>query len=387
MNNIKERMATPDILKLAATASVIVIHHKMSKSAEFFRDKCILAAIFLSAAAVLGTFLYLRERKQNHPLGRKAFISLFPIACVLAVFCFGKTAMNIFMLMTGYMLAGSLLKLENPIKEWYEKKNFLPRILRFYLPLALPLFLAFIFKIFIRGNTFSPIEIIGAYAFGGFKPGGYYVIAMFQILLLVPLIFALVKKYGRWGVLIVAAVHLIYDIAAWHFGMSAELYKYVALRYLTHIALGVWARVGGLKANKKICISMAVFGFLYMLFYCYTRLLTSHLCGVWRFTSIFSVCFSYPVVVLFMKKCANLKYGSSRFSNGAREFANATYHIFLIQTLYYTTVGFALNAKIGTVYISIPLNLLVCLTLGFAYYKAFSPIENKVLGVLRKNLQ
>ncbi len=259
--------------------------------------------------------------------------------------------------------------------------------MRFYLPLVLPFFLALIFKIFVWRNTFSPIEIIGAYILGGFKPGGYYVIAMVQLLLLVPLIFAIVKKYGRRGVLIVAAVHLVYDIAAWYFKMDAELYKYVALRYLTHIALGVWARASELKTNKRICILMAVFGFLYMIFYCYTRLLTPHLCGVWRFTSIFSVCFSYPAVVLFMKKCAKLKYGTSRFSNGARAFANATYHIFLIQTLYYTTIGFALNAKIGAVYISIPLNLLICLTLGFVYYKAFSPIENKVLGILRKNLQ
>ena len=81
-----------------------------------------------------------------------------------------------------------------------------------------------------------------------------------------------------------------------------------------------------------------------------------------------------------------LQYNDTALSRSVMLFSNATYHIFLVQLLYYTTFGFPFNEYVGNVAITMPINILVTVPVGIAYYKLISVWENKFISKVRSLL-
>ena len=79
----------------------------------------------------------------------------------------------------------------------------------------------------------------------------------------------------------------------------------------------------------------------------------------------------------------NAEYNDSRISNFVSELSKATYQIFRVQRLYYTTFGFVLNERIDNYFISLPLNLIVTIFLGMGYYKLICKSENAVVSKIK----
>ena len=66
--------------------------------------------------------------------------------------------------------------------------------------------------------------------------------------------------------------------------------------------------------------------------------------------------------------------------------SNATYHIFLVQMLYYNMIGYAWNEQVNNVTLTMPVNLAVCFLGGLLYYLWFSPVETKLMNCLKTRL-
>lgn len=387
MDKIKGRMVAPDILKIAATVFVILIHHKMRDDAVFMHKVYILAAICFVLSVIASAFIYINETKKKSSPKRRIVMALIPFGVFLSLVYLRKLAVCIFMIMTGYLLSGTVMKYSSPIKDWYKKDNVIPRVLRFYLPF-IPIFvIGLLFKIFVLGREYSLAEIFARFILGGFKPGSYYITAMAELVLIFPLIFAVVKRFKFWGVLFFTCLNFAYDIFAVSVGMNAILYKFLAFRFLAHIAFGVYAKVTNLKSDKRLNAVLFIIGFLYMFIYCYANIRSAKLFYEWRVASFPTAFFMYPIIVFFIDKLKDLKYTDSRLSKATLTFANATYHIFLFQLLYYTTVGYDFNTSVNNVIVTMPLNVIICVPLGIMYYKLVSPYENKILGSIKKKLK
>lgn len=379
----KARMAAPDIIKIAATIFVILIHHKTNNSDLTMVQHNLFFMVLLVVSVVLGVVLFLRASKVDSDK-RKCLEALFlPIVAGLSFVFLKKFAVGFFLIISGYLMSGTLGKEDMSFRQWYNFRELIPRIVRFYVPLISIFFVALLYKICILGKSYSLLEIVVRFFLGGFKPGGYYVTILVQLVLLIPLIHGLVKRYKYKGVIMCVCFTLIYDVLATAFGMNGTLYKFLIFRLMAHIAFGVYMRYADFDKDKICNILTFIIGLVYVICCVFTEVYKPGIFFRWDAVSVISSFFLYPLIALFINKFNHIKYTDSGLSRYMLLFANATYHIFLIQMLYYTTVGFAFNKYIDNAAITLGLNVIITVPAGILYFRFMNPIENKIMSKLK----
>ena len=385
---VSSRKLGPDLLKIAATIFVVVIHHKNFAQDPVYMSqfRILYGALFVISLCFGAVWAYIYHLHSESV--SKCLICFFtPVGCFLSLYCFRRFAVAIFLLVTGYLLTGSLKKRQKPIKEWYTGQNIVVRIMRFYLPLIPVFIVGLVYKIFVKDYDYTVLEVIVRFFLGGFKPGSYYVTILAEVILVFPIIYYVVKRFKARGVVAIIALHLVYDVLCTGLGMNDVLYKFLVFRFITHIALGVYGSVTDFSKDKKMNIALFSLGALYVIVCVYTRAYNPKLFFQWRDASFPVAMFMYVPVMWVIGITRNLTYTDTKLSKLTMTFANATYHIFLVQLLYYTTIGYAFNADVYNIVITIPLNLLITITLGIGYYKLVSPLEKKITEHVSKKIE
>lgn len=374
----KARMAAPDMIKIAATIFVILIHHKKNYSNLTMVQHNLFFSILSAFLIVLGVVLFLRKLSKSDSDKKRCFDALFlPIVAAVGFVFLKRFAVAFFLMISGYLMSGTLDKSEHSF-EWYRFRKLVSRIIRFYLPLVPVFILALLYKMFVLSKKYSLLEVVVRFFLGGFRPGGYYVAILVQLVLLLPVIHAVVRKYKFKGVIMCVCFTLIYDVLATVFGMNDTLYKFLIFRLTTHIAFGVHMRYADFRKNKANYI-MFVVGLVYVVCCVFTDIYIPKLFFRWRDVSFMTAFFLAPVIVLFINRFGHISYNDSRLSRLTLAFANATYHIFLVQLLYYTTVGFAFNEYINNAVITLGLNVILTVPTGILYFKLMNPFENRIM--------
>lgn len=381
----KERMAAPDIIKIAATIFVILIHHKINISSSTLSQYIMFFSIASALLLIVAADLFFKEKKAGSDNKRCLHALILPIFAVLSLICLRRFAVCIFLVMSGYLMSGSLDRSEHPFKQWYTLRNLTSRILRFYLPLVPVFLLALLYKIFILGKSYSLLEVIVRFFLGGFRPGGYYVAILVQLVLLFPVIHWVVRKYKFKGVLICVLFTFLYDTLATKLGMNDVLYKFLIFRLTSHIAFGVYAKYADFNKEKMRNFTMFAIGLAYAICCVHTNVYRPTIFFQWQEASFPTAFLLYPVIMWFISEFGHIKYTGSKLSGHTLTFANATYHIFLVQLLYYTTVGFAFNEYVNNAAITLWLNVVITVPLGILYFKAISPLENKITSKMRSS--
>ena len=106
----KARMAAPDIIKIAATIFVILIHHKTNNSDLTMVQHNLFFMVLLVVSVVLGVVLFLRASKVDSDK-RKCLEALFlPIVAGLSFVFLKKFAVGFFLIISGYLMSGTLGK-------------------------------------------------------------------------------------------------------------------------------------------------------------------------------------------------------------------------------------------------------------------------------------
>jgi len=382
-----KRKPGPDLLKIAATIYVIIIHHKFFGADPVFMTRFLGLSIALFAVSLLlGAFLFLRAKKRGGTRQKCLLMLLIPLACFASLAFMRKFAVAIFMLVTGYLLTSSIKKYPSPIKSWYTRGNIIPRIMRFYLPFVPVFIVGLVYKIIVKDYEYTISEVIARFILGGFKPGSYYITILAEVVLVFPLIYLLVKKYKRIGVLAAVILNLVYDALCTFFGMNHILYKFLVFRFITHIALGIYGALADFKKDKGFNTAVFITGFVYVFLCTYAKVWRPPLFFQWHEASFPVALFMYVPVMWFINATDKLSYTDTKLSQATVTFANATYHIFLIQLLYYTTFGFEFNAWMYNVAVTMPLNVLITVPLGIWYFKLVSPAEKHITDLVSKRL-
>jgi len=384
MSEAKSRMVGPDLIKIAATFYVIFIHHKVQYTTEFYMKYAGMICGFLIGAAILSVVLYGYGKKQEWNPSALRIAVAAPLLFVVAHFFLCKYAVSFFLIISGFMLTGSLEKGASPIKEWYRPNNLIPRILRFYVTLIPIVIVGVLVHIFLQEKPYDLAKIGERLFLGGFKPGSYYIVIMAQFIPVFPVLYLIVKRWRAKGLIFILCLTLLWDIVATGIlHIPDKAYKFCILRLLPQFAFGIYARLTNLQRRPLIHWGMFLVGLVYLVVFVILRAVPLPIFYQWRCSSLVIAIFLYPIIVFLLSQFQKISYTDSTFSKQVITLSNATYHIFLFQMLYYNIIGYDWNAKVNNIILTMPVNLLICFMGGVLFYLWFSPVENKLMKGLK----
>ena len=321
-----------------------------------------------------------------------------------AIYAFGlEFAVPCFMFLSGYVQAKSMCRHEiRTFEAAYACPLITGKLLRFLLPYV---FFFIASQVFFRVSGMYTVGIVeyGLLALffefltGGHGPGSYYVPLLFQLIFLFPVVYAIIAKKGKRGLGILFAGNLLFEVLKQAFSMNEVEYRLLIFRYLFLIACGCYAAVREdtpsapkqdlQNASRQwqqdrfptplhLGISFLV-GVAFILLFCYTGYAQrAKIFTMWSNTCVLTALYVIPILWLLVRKV--------HFSFAPLELLGKySFHIFLVQTVYYQYYDFALKDRFskGT---GFAVTILTCVALGvvFGFVEERIRLREKILFVL-----
>lgn len=273
-------------------------------------------------------------------------------------------AVPIFMLLVGYNLAMSSkikgLMTYKDVYQWPFLKKRLKRILIAYLVIAL---VRIILEIFVYEQFYLFESLVGA-LMGSFEHGGYYIPIMIQAIFVTPLLYAFIQKNRTKNGLILLVSMFILDWVVMLFEVSSGIYRILIVRYLFAIVLGIWFALIERPLNKKVLGFLASMSFIYITVVYYFGIETP-LEQYWQVQHAPAYFWTLFIVALVLK-VKPLKSGNV-FNNTMIKLGQNSYHIFLVQMIYFWIIGL-FNFSLSPI-LAVVVNLIICLIGGLWFKK------------------
>lgn len=276
----------------------------------------------------------------------------------------------------------------------YSVKYFYKRYKRILEPFLIIFLLSLVFGfLFYREDYYLGwMNLIGLMPKSG--AGNYYITILLQFILLSPILYHFFKKSPKLSVFSLFLIDFLFQIFAMNFITNNYIYSGSIFRYFSALALGMWiAEDYNIKSKRNIWIIVGCFISIFYLLISNT-LDTLFFNKDWRSQNLFS--FFYPATLILLA----INYLPNRLDNKVSKllslFGKASYHIFLVQMIYFALIpanSFALKlSETYNYYIVggtlIVFNLLVCVSIGLLFYKLNKPRKqnlDKVKSLISPN--
>lgn len=283
-------------------------------------------------------------------------------------------AVPVFMIISGYNFAMSnSKKAEGKLEKMYGWNVIKPKLIRFLVPFF-TICLIEIVLLIVNEREIHPGRI---FLLGAYGPGSYYVPIMLQLLVIFPIIYILVDRNAKLGIALAGIANLVFEIAVKAFEIDKYYYRLSIGRYLLLIAFGCYLYLHPEHRVKKyqlwtmflvgLAYIVAVFGFDKELI----------LFGYWKTTAMPVAFYIFPIVILLFRRFYHSRI-PGKLGNLLTWMGQASYHIFLIQMVYY---HFELGGSMmdAAWYIAVPFNILVTVPAGLAFYE----LDNRFIRKMR----
>lgn len=303
-------------------------------------------------------------------------------------------AVPIFMVISGFNFTMSYeKKTGGTLRELYAPSLMLHRLYRFLLPFILIYIPEMLLHILMRGDSFSAGDWILYFIEGGLGPGSYYVPVLIVMLFTFPLMYVCIRRFSYFGVCLVALVNLAYELFVYYGHVPGPLYRLLFFRYLLYVALGCYMYFH-FQNSKKESLSHKKYPLPW------AALLLMFLTGLsfsvavyqfgwrppifryWVKTAMPLALYIFPFIYVLMRYLGK-KQLPDPFGSILSKIGQASYHIFLIQMVYYRLFddivfppGPAIPVVCG--------NILITVTLGYGYYLLESKLSKWLLGKLQR---
>ncbi len=248
-------------------------------------------------------------------------------------------AVPIFMLVSGYNLSMSYnRRTDGTLRELYSPRILLPRSSRFLLPFAIIYPLEMLLHIVIKGRTYTAYDLVRYFFRGGLGPGSYYVPVIVAFVFVLPLIYLVIQRYAELGVCIIGLIHLLFEIYVRVAAVSLDTYRLSFMRYLLYVGLGCYLFWNSKDSEKyKVSTGMLIAMFLCGLSFSlavYQFGWKPPIFRFWTSTSLPMALYVFPIIYVLMY---HLKRKQIRgvFGTLLVKISQASYHIFLVQMVYY----------------------------------------------------
>lgn len=287
------------------------------------------------------------------------------------IFCmfFINMAVPMFMLVTGFNYSNSL---ENT--KISEVKNIIiKRIKRLTIPFLIILCIEWIFNI---GNIKSH-HFLTAFINGGVGPGSYYYPVMLQIIVLYPIIYWTLRKYNKYGLIGICGLQFLFELICAIVNIDLYVYRILALRYLSPIALGTWLVVKKEKISENQLLLMEIIGINFItILICSNNTIDYYPFVYWSKTSLLTYLYIFPIFAYLYYRFKDDEI-KNKFINGFTYIGKSSWHIFLIQMLYFAIINSEYKNTVS--FWIIPISIFVCVILGVLFYK-FEKLLKKFLN-------
>jgi peptidoglycan/LPS O-acetylase OafA/YrhL len=289
------------------------------------------------------------------------------------------TAMPIFMTLSGYLGFCSFYnrKLET-FGEVYELTYLYKRLARFVVPFLLLIPLDILCGMY-GPNHASFANCLFRIILGGQRPGSYYVPMMIQFVIVFPIVYFAIRRYGVCGLMFFVLFNFLYECYCSVFGIHREVYSICLFRHLGIVAFGAFLahwQMRTVKAYRK-STNMIIWGFasllvgaLYLYLSCYGYYSPIIFCR-WKTTSLVAAFYTVGMFLCLMgwgamytrpRQCKCYPIEATFLKIGGR-----TYEIYLMQKIFYAFPAiFILNLPINRG-MKLALCILSCLFLGVVY--------------------
>lgn len=290
-------------------------------------------------------------------------------------------AVPIFLMMTGFTYSMSSNGKINSIWEWYDRKNFSKKLMRI-LPgyVVVIIFELIVFPIF--NYDYTGKELLEIFLTGGKGPGSYYVIILFQLIVVFPIIFFLFKKNPGKTAFIVVFIHISYEIVKNIIDIPYEFYRLSILRFLLHILLGIFLYFYKDKIKGTylplIFLIVGVLYFIHSMYLGYEPVVFTS----WGSTVMPAALYAFAILYFVMSR-EKWFFEHQVPLTPIREIGKASYHIFLAQMVYHAIWYDYIYGEMSR-----GLGILVSLAISIASGYIFYQIENvcrKKIALIKKN--
>lgn len=273
----------------------------------------------------------------------------------------------IFMFISGYVWAISYKKNSiNRFVDAYKPQIILKRFLRFFIPWLL-VFLAFETTTMIQiggwDTDFFKHIIVG----GGMWNGDYYIVMVWQLILLYPIFYFLIQRYKFAGFCGFYIFNVLFECFRWATGMPELVYHYLLFRLTSFLAFGTYLGVStetkfsfkNWKIDIALFVSFAI-GVVYLcMIYFNNWNPTFFVPGKWREHNFIGALYILPILFILVKKC-NIKH------KGWGYLGKTCYGIFLMQMILFAFLqpSWAFQNYWAQLFI----DLTVCIAAGICFY-------------------
>lgn len=288
-------------------------------------------------------------------------------------------AVPIFMVITGYVSALSFQKKIKKFYEAYNPRDIICKWLRFLIPFLIVFIPQSVALYLLSDEKFSVGGLLYNFISGGKGPGSYYFPIMIQVVLMMPLIWAAVRKFYLKGLAMCFAVNVFYEAFKRLIGMSDAVYRLIAFRYIFILAFGcyLYIKFSEKRKDNPVWIYIAGgLGVVYLILYKYVGL-TPFITEQWTGTSVFAVLYILPIMYLLMKPnklhCWFIEL-----------LGKASFNIFLVQMLFYWSVSAKIDSMLPGLALKAIGNIVICCALGVLFYKIENPITQKIIKAIKK---
>ena len=296
-----------------------------------------------------------------------------------------EQAVPIFMLISGYVFTLSYKNKDIiELKNLYNLNVLKGRIKRLYVPFLTIYFIEIlVYYIFVSKNLDASF-IFKNLILGGFGPGSYYPVIMFQFIFIIPIIYVISYKKLNYSLPIFFAFGVFFDMLTYLSGMPEEIYRLLIGRYIFAIALGSYLALNQNKMNKMLLYSGSILSIIYMYSSVYLDYsIFGHIdWSPQQAPAYFYTAFLFIVGMNFLPKKTGFLLTT------ITKFGKASWHIFLIQMLYFWAIrpGFispSLGLQQDSIY-AIIIDIMTCVTIGYIFYTVENSTYNqKILNIQR----
>ncbi|MBI5680673.1 MAG: acyltransferase family protein [Methanobacterium sp.] len=363
-NNLSKHYLQIDLLKAIAIILVIIIHS--INGPRFNLGYVIPITIFyLTATFTLNMavpiFFILMGRNTGASFKRKGY----------------KTLKSIFTL-------------------FYFKKKFI----RIIFPLILISLVSIILGILLKENLyFGILTFLGRMPFEGVGTGwgNYFVSILIQFIFVFPFLYLLYGKSPKLMLIVAFLINFAFEIIATFFPVfQGNSYEYRAsiFRYLFMIALGLWIMdkmddisiIDFFSKYKWIAIGV-ILSFVYLVMRSVYNWYVPYFLPSWQSVNMFSA--FYPLIICILGFIYLPSESSNKIINFIGTIGKASYHIFLVQIIYFasgfTIISFIIPPNLYVTYSLFTIILLIvgdlifCFSLGLIFFYLESKLANRIM--------
>ena len=280
-------------------------------------------------------------------------------------------AVPVFMIISGY--AASLSMVKNKVaslEEAYPGKLVAGKLLRYTIPFMIAFAIDLSYRAWVEKAEIRLAPTIQLFLQGGNGPGSYYYPIMLQFVFVFPVIFFLVKRKAKKGLLICFLANAAFEVFKWAYLMNSEYYRLLIFRYLFPIAFGCYLALypGTIKKREYLISFVVGSGFLILTEYAGY---TPRIVYWWSKTSFLAVLYAIPIFALVFLRLAP-HWGPVEL------LGKASYNIFLTQMVYYRYGTRYVYPHISNRILQLTANVVICLAVGVVFYLIENPLTRKL---------